>query len=74
MKRLNLRIMDIGENKDFKLKRTANIFNKIITSLEKLINVQDAYRSPNRWDQKRNSSCHIITKGTEKKKKKRKEY
>jgi hypothetical protein len=74
MKRLNLRIMDIGENKDFKLKRTANIFNKIITSLEKLINVQDAYRSPNRWDQKRNSSCHIKTKGTEKKKKKRKEY
>jgi hypothetical protein len=26
------------------------------------INIQEAYRMPNRWDQKRNSSCHIIIK------------
>jgi hypothetical protein len=26
------------------------------------INIQEAYRTPNRLDQKRNSSCHIITK------------
>jgi hypothetical protein len=26
------------------------------------INIQEAYRTPNRLDQKRNSSCHIIVK------------
>jgi hypothetical protein len=26
------------------------------------INIQEAYRTPNRLDQKRNSSCNIITK------------
>ena len=26
------------------------------------MNLQDAYRTPNRLDQKRNSSCHIIIK------------
>jgi hypothetical protein len=26
------------------------------------INIQGAYRTPNRWDQKRNSSCHIVIK------------
>jgi hypothetical protein len=26
------------------------------------IKVQDAYRIPNKWDQKRKSSCHIIIK------------
>jgi hypothetical protein len=26
------------------------------------INIQEAYRTPNRMDQKRNSSHHIITK------------
>jgi hypothetical protein len=26
------------------------------------INIQEAYRTPNRLDQKRNSSCHIILK------------
>ena len=29
---------------------------------EKNINIQEAYRTPNRLDQKRNSSCHIIVK------------
>ena len=43
-----------------------NIFNKIIEenlpNLKKEIpmNIQEAYRTPNRLDQKRNSSCHII--------------
>ena len=27
-----------------------------------LLNIQEAYRTPNRLDQKRNSSCHIILK------------
>jgi hypothetical protein len=27
-----------------------------------LINIQEAYRTPNSLDQKRNSSCHIIVK------------
>jgi hypothetical protein len=26
------------------------------------MNIQEAYRTPNRLDQKRNSSCHIIIK------------
>jgi hypothetical protein len=26
------------------------------------IKVQEAYRTPNKWDQKRKSSCHIIIK------------
>jgi hypothetical protein len=26
------------------------------------IKVQEAYKTPNKWDQKRNSSCHIIIK------------
>jgi hypothetical protein len=26
------------------------------------MNIQEAYRNPNRLEQKRNSSCHIITK------------
>ena len=26
------------------------------------INIQEAYRTPNRLDQKRNSSCHLIVK------------
>jgi hypothetical protein len=28
------------------------------------INIQEAYRNPNRLDQKRNYSCHIIIKKT----------
>jgi hypothetical protein len=50
------------------LKGPANIFNIIVEvnfpNLEKEmpINIQEAYRTPNRWDQKRNFSRHIITK------------
>ena len=54
--------------KIFQLKGPANIFNKIIEEnfpnlkKEMPMNIQEAYRTPNRLDQKRNSSCHIIIK------------
>ncbi len=66
MRRPNLRIIGIDENEDFQLKGPANIFNKIIEEnfpnlkKEMPMNIQEAYRTPNRLDQKRNSSRHII--------------
>ena len=66
MRRPNLRIIGIYEKEDLQLKRPVNIFNKIMEenfpSLKKEMpmNVQEAYRTQNRLDQKRNSSCHII--------------
>jgi hypothetical protein len=68
MRRPNLRIIGIEENKDSQLKGPVNIFNKIIEEnfpnlkKEMPMNIQEAYRTPNRLDQKRNSSCHIIIK------------
>jgi hypothetical protein len=68
MKRSNIRMMGIDEKEDFQLKGPVNIFNKIIEEnfsyLKKEIpmNIQEAQRTPNRLDQKRNSSCHIIFK------------
>jgi hypothetical protein len=68
MKRSNLRIIGIEESEDSQLKGPVNIFNKIIEenflNLKKEItrNIQEAYRTPSRLDQKRNSSCHIIIK------------
>ena len=62
MRRPNLLIIGVNENEDFQLKRTANIFNKIIEenfpNLKKQMhmNIQEAYRPPNKLDQKRNSS------------------
>jgi hypothetical protein len=62
MRRPNLQIIGIDENEDIQLKRPVNIFDKIIeenfTYLEKELpmNVQEAYRTPNRLNQKRNSS------------------
>jgi hypothetical protein len=47
---------------------STNIFNKFIKeNLPNLIkempkNIQEAYRTPRKWDQNRNSSCHIIIK------------
>jgi hypothetical protein len=70
MRRPNLRIIGIDENEDFQLKGPANIFNKIIQenfpNLKKEVpmNTQEAYRTPNRLDQKRNSSRHKIIKTT----------
>jgi len=68
MRRSNLRIIGIEKYEDSQLKGPVNIFNKIIEEnfpnlkKEMSINVQEAYRTPNRLDQKRNSSCHIIVK------------
>jgi Fe-S oxidoreductase len=68
MRRQNLRIRCIEESKDFQLKGPVNIFNKIIEEnfpnlkKEMTMNIQEAYRTPSRLDQKRNSSCHIIIK------------
>ena len=68
IKRPNLRIIRTEENEDSQLKGPENVFNKIteenLPSLKKEmdINVQEAYRIPNEWDQKRKSSCHIIIK------------
>ena len=72
MRRPNLRIIGVGENDDFQLKGPANIFNNIIEEnfpnlkKEMPMNIQEAYRTPNRLDQKRNSSQHVTirTKNT----------
>jgi hypothetical protein len=66
MRRPNLQILGVDENEDFQLKEPANIFNKIIEEnfpnlkKEMPMNIQEAYRTPNRQDQKRNNSWHII--------------
>jgi hypothetical protein len=68
MKRPNLRLLSIDENENFQLKGPVNTFNKIIEEnfpnlkKEMPMNIQEAYRTPNRLDQKRNSSYHIIIK------------
>jgi hypothetical protein len=70
MRRPNLRIIEVDENEDFQFKGSANIFNKIIEEnfpylkKEMPMNIQEAYRTTNRLDQKRNSSQHIIIKTT----------
>ena len=70
MRRPNLRTIGVDENEDFQLKGPVNIFNKIIEEnfsyikKEMLMNIQEAYRIPNRLDQKRNSSRHIIIRTT----------
>ena len=66
MRRRNLQIIGIDENEDFQIKGSANIFNKIIeenfSNLKKEMpmNIQVAYRTPSKLDQKENSSGHII--------------
>jgi hypothetical protein len=56
----------VDENEDFQLKGPTNIFNKIIEenfpnlTKEMPMNIQETYRTPNRLDQKINSSQHII--------------
>jgi chromosome segregation ATPase len=62
IRRPNLRITGVGENEDSQHKGLANVFNKIIEEnspnlkKEMPMNIQEAYRTPNRLDQKRNSS------------------
>jgi hypothetical protein len=68
MRRPTLRIIGMEESEDSKIKGPVNIFNKIIEEnfpnlkKEMPMNIQEAYITPNRFDQKRNSSCHIIIK------------
>jgi hypothetical protein len=69
MGRPNLWII-VDENEDFQLKGPANIFTKVIEEnfpnlkKEMSMNIQEAYRTANRLDQKRNSSQHIIIRTT----------
>ena len=61
MRRLNLG-KGIDENEDFQLKGPVNIFNKIIEEnfpnlkKEMPMNIQKAYKTPNRLEHKRNPS------------------
>ena len=70
MRRPKLQIIGVDEKEDFHLKGPANIFNKIIEENfpnlknDMPMNIQEAYRTPNRLDQKRNSSQHIIIRTT----------
>jgi hypothetical protein len=62
MRRPNRRKIVEDENQDFQLKGQVNIFNKIIEEnfpnlkKEMPMNIQEAYRTPNKLEQKRNSS------------------
>jgi hypothetical protein len=62
LRRPKLRIIGVDENEDFQLKGQANIFNKIIEEnfpnlkKEMPMNIQEAYRTPNRLSQKSNFS------------------
>ena len=66
MRRPNLRIISIDENEDFQIKGPVNIFNNIIEEnlhnlkKEMPMNIKEAYRTPNRQDQRRNYSRQII--------------
>ena len=68
MRRPNLRIKCIEESEDSQLLRPINIFKKIIEEnfhkekKEMPINILEARRTPNRLDQKRNYSCHMVVK------------
>jgi hypothetical protein len=73
----NQSTVGIEEIKNFQLKGSENILNKIIEenfhNLKKGIskNIQEVYRTPNRLDEKRHSSHHIIVKTPNAQKKKR---
>ena len=66
MRRPNLQIIGVDENEDFQPKEPGNIFNKIIEEnfpnlkKEMPMNIQEAYKTPNSLDQKRNSFPHTI--------------
>jgi len=70
MKRPNLLIIAVDKNEHFQLKGPENIFNKIIQEnfpnlkRQMPMNIQEAHRTPNRLDQKRNFSQHTIIKTT----------
>jgi uncharacterized coiled-coil protein SlyX len=67
IRRPNLRIIGIEESEDSQLKGIVNICNEIIEenfpNLKKVMpmNIQESYRTPNRLDQKINSSgAHML--------------
>jgi hypothetical protein len=66
--RTNLRIIGVDESEDSQLEGLVNIFNKIMEEnfpnlkKEMPMNIQEAYRTLNILNQKRNSSRHIIIK------------
>jgi uncharacterized coiled-coil protein SlyX len=68
MRRLNLRVIGIEDSEDSQLQGQVNIFKKIIEEnfpkikKEMTMNMKEAYRTPNRFDQKRIFSCHIRIK------------
>jgi chromosome segregation ATPase len=68
IKRPNLRIMGIEEGEEVQAKEIHNIFNKTVTgnfpNLKKAIpiQVQEASRTPNRFDQNRTTPQHTIIK------------
>jgi hypothetical protein len=68
MRRPKLRVIGIEERENSQLKVPVHIFNKIMEEnfpnlkREMPMNIREAYRIPNRLDQKRNSSRHIIIK------------
>jgi hypothetical protein len=70
IKRPNVRVMGTEEGEEVQTKGRCNIFNKIIIdkfpNLEKVlpIQIQKASRIPNRLDQNKISSWHIIIKTT----------
>ena len=63
-------IIGVDKNEYFQLKGPANIFNKIIEEnylnlkKEMPMYIQEAYRTPNRLNHKRNSYRHIIIRTT----------
>ena len=70
MRRPNLWVIGIKKSNNSYLKEPVNIFNKIIEEnfpnlkKEMPMNIQEAYRTPNRLDQKRNFSWHRIIRTT----------
>jgi hypothetical protein len=69
VKRPNLRIMEKEEGEDYHLKEPENVFKKIIEEnffpnlkKEMAINVQEAFRTPSKLDQKKKSFPNIIIK------------
>jgi hypothetical protein len=66
MRKTNIRIIGIDKKEDFQLKGPVYIINKITEEnfpnlkKEMPMNIQEAYRTSNSLDQKRNSSPHKI--------------
>jgi hypothetical protein len=68
IKRPNLRIHGVEEGTEIQTKDFGNLFNKIIAEKSPDLcndidtHVQEAFRTPNRYDQKRTNPHHIIIK------------